>query len=385
MARSENPARARSPAAAAALRVLVVDDTAPIRRALERVLRHGGHLVTLASTGTEALAAARRESFDVAVVDYDIPPPNGVEVLAELRQLQPSCVSILASGRLDVGAVTDAVNRGDITRVLPKPFDGKALLAVMESAVGARRRLGESYLAGSRRHRDAERASLQACFDEELLSLAIQPIVTAADRQVVAYEALLRSRHPALAGPIEVLGAAENHGQLERLGGAVAVLAARHLERLGGGERIFVNLHPRELSDPDGLIERIAPLRAHADRVTFEITERSQITDLECWDRSVELLTGAGFALAVDDLGAGYSSLSVLATLRPPFMKVDMSLIRGIDSDRNKLRLLALLAEFADATGAQVVAEGIETEGEARAVIEAGAHLMQGYLFGRPT
>ena len=92
-----------------------------------------------------------------------------------------------------------------------------------------------------------------------------------------------------------------------------------------------------------------------------------------------------GFAIAVDDLGAGYSSLSVLAELQPSFIKVDMSIVRGIDCDPRKQRLVDLLCRFADATDATLIAEGVETGEEAAALRECGAHLLQGYLFGKPS
>ena len=89
-----------------------------------------------------------------------------------------------------------------------------------------------------------------------------------------------------------------------------------------------------------------------------------------------------GFKLAVDDLGSGYNALSTLVALQPEFIKVDMSIVRNADSDPRKRRLIELLCKFADATDANLVAEGVETEAEAIAVTRAGAKFLQGYLFG---
>jgi len=96
-------------------------------------------------------------------------------------------------------------------------------------------------------------------------------------------------------------------------------------------------------------------------------------------------VTEMGFSIAVDDLGAGYSSLSVLAELQPRFIKVDMSIVRGIDTEPRKQRLVDLLTRFAEATGATLIAEGVETTEEAEALRSCGAHWLQGYLFGRPS
>jgi EAL domain-containing protein (putative c-di-GMP-specific phosphodiesterase class I) len=122
-----------------------------------------------------------------------------------------------------------------------------------------------------------------------------------------------------------------------------------------------------------------------ADRVVLEITERSRATDVHSWEQAIAMLTELGFAIAVDDLGAGYSSLSVLAELKPQYIKVDMSIVRDVDSDPRKQRLIDLLSRFADATDSVLIAEGVETEAEARTVRTCGAHLIQGYLLGRPS
>jgi EAL domain-containing protein (putative c-di-GMP-specific phosphodiesterase class I) len=106
--------------------------------------------------------------------------------------------------------------------------------------------------------------------------------------------------------------------------------------------------------------------------------------DGNAWQESTRRLRALGFALAVDDVGSGYNSLAVLANLKPEFLKIDMGLVRDVHLDSSKQRLVELLCQFARATGATVVAEGIEKQEEADVVIAAGVSLMQGYLFGKP-
>ena len=98
----------------------------------------------------------------------------------------------------------------------------------------------------------------------------------------------------------------------------------------------------------------------------------------------VEELQEKNFSIAVDDLGAGYNALSILADLQPRFIKIDMSMVRNVHEIPRKQRLVDLIVKFGEATGALVVAEGVETELEAEALRECGAHLLQGYYFGRP-
>ena len=117
----------------------------------------------------------------------------------------------------------------------------------------------------------------------------------------------------------------------------------------------------------------------------LEITERSRLQAIESWEETLDRVTGLGFNIAVDDLGAGYSSLSVLADLQPRYIKMDMSIIHGVDEDPRKRRLVELLCRFADATDAMIVAEGVETYPQASTLRECGAHYLQGYYFDRPS
>jgi len=365
------------------LRGLVADDDPELRAAVEAALVGAGFQVILAENGRQAIHAVRTMSFDFAVVDYWMPPLNGVEVLATVRQLQPACISVLLSGQLDLPIVTEAVNRGDISRILPKPTDTRTLLRTIEDALRVRREQGQSYMASLMAGKDQVRDALGECLADKL-DLAIQPFVHALSRSVMGYEALLRSRHGVLKGPLEVIEAAERCGEVHRLGDAVFRLAGRRLETMAAGLRLFINLHPLEVGDADVFGERLAMLDGCHDRVVFEITERSDLAGVPGWDVSLALIRSKGFQVAVDDLGAGYSSLSALATIKPDFLKVDMSIVRGVDVDGHKRQLLELLAQFSRATGATLIAEGVETPAEADALTACGAHWLQGYLFGRP-
>jgi EAL domain-containing protein (putative c-di-GMP-specific phosphodiesterase class I) len=132
------------------------------------------------------------------------------------------------------------------------------------------------------------------------------------------------------------------------------------------------------------LARDIESLKPSAKRITMEITERARMHDIDGWERSVDILTGAGFAIAVDDLGAGYNSLTMLAELSPQYIKLDMSLVRNVHTEPRKQRLVQLLVTFAEATGANTIAEGVETDEEAMVLVDMGIQLMQGYLYARP-
>lgn len=366
-------------------RILAVDEDPSVLRTIERILVREGHEVVQASIGRAAVRLAGDRSFDVALVDFQVHNGDGISVLQRLREVQPACLRVLIAGRLDLPTVMDAVNRGEITRMIEKPLESTRLVSVVEDVLHSRRRLVEVARVQEAVASEQERRMLEECLAGSDIQLAIQPILSASDQQVVAFECLLRSSHSVLSGPLSVLKAAERHGQLSEVAGVVAQRAVGWMKRLPGDTRLFMNLHPDELADADGMISRLEPLSPWADRVVLEITERSRLQGLDHWETAVERVTDLGFSIAVDDLGAGYSSLSVLAELQPKYVKVDMSIVRGVDSDPRKRRLIDLLCRFAKATDAQLVAEGVETQEESDALMSCGVDFLQGYLFGRPS
>jgi EAL domain-containing protein (putative c-di-GMP-specific phosphodiesterase class I) len=365
--------------------ILVVDDDAGIRRMLQFVLQRSGHNVEQAQDGAEALRKAVKGQYDAAVVDFRMPPPDGLELLSQLRNLQPRCVRVLMSGTLDVPVVMEAVNRGEVSRVIQKPFRRQTIVSALEEAIAARRRLEGLYIGAQSEAFETQRLQLEECLGEQVLTLALQPIVTAGARSLFAYEALLRSSHPVLDSPARVMAAAEAHDRLDRIADVVAYRAATVLNCLPADINLFINVHPGELADVERVQARFEPLTAWAKRIVVEITERSDLLQIINWRRAIDFLIGAGFRLAVDDLGSGYNSLSVLAELQPAFVKADMSIVRNVDRDERKQRLVELLSRFVKATNAQLIVEGIESEAEAETVCRLGADLLQGYLFGKPS
>jgi EAL domain-containing protein (putative c-di-GMP-specific phosphodiesterase class I) len=213
--------------------------------------------------------------------------------------------------------------------------------------------------------------------------VAFQPIVSYADRRVFGFEALVRSRAGLLSGASELVGAAESLGSLFPLGRAVRGAVARAMPGAPDGAALFVNLHPHELLDPD-LASPDAPLSRVAHRVVLELTERAAVARRAELRERIDVLRRLGFRVAIDDLGAGFSSLDLLADLRPDFVKLDMSLVRRVDRDDARCRIVGHLLRLARDLGAAAVAEGVETTGERDALLSLGAPLLQGYLFGLP-
>ena len=365
-------------------RILVVDDEPLIRKQIARILVKQGHVVHQASNAKSALKFAGEKVFDLSLVDYNLPEQDGLYVLQSLREIQPGCLRILITGMLNLHLAVHAVNSGEISHVVEKPFKPSELVKAVEASLSARKRMVEVARVQQEMAKDEEKKILDDCLQDDNISLALQPLISGDDGTVLAFEALLRSNHPVLNGPLPVIRAAEKHESLSQLADIIFKKARGWLEQLPGDFRLFVNIHPDELADPSGMKKRLEILQPWADRIVLEITERSRLQAIASWEETLDYIINKGFMVAVDDLGAGYSSLSVLADLQPKYIKVDMSIIRNVHKEPRKQRLVQLLCKFAEATEAMIVAEGVEEEAEMKTLIECGAHLLQGYYFSKP-
>jgi EAL domain-containing protein (putative c-di-GMP-specific phosphodiesterase class I) len=143
-----------------------------------------------------------------------------------------------------------------------------------------------------------------------------------------------------------------------------------------------INVSPETLRC-DKLFQMLAhlPLR----RLVFEVTEHAPIDDYDDFLHVLRRLARSGVQIAVDDAGAGYSSLRHILNLRPQTIKLDISLTRNLHRDRSRRALTAALSSFAAQLDATVIAEGIESEEELHALLEIGIALGQGYYLGRPS
>lgn len=364
-------------------RVLIVDDEARIRSSARRVLIPEGHEVEVAADGDEALRVMETLGpFDVALVDYQMSPgPYGDVVLSRIRDRDPACARVLMTANIEPSTWIKAVNVGQIDVALDKPFEAERLIATVAHAIKAT----DTDLRRRRKVESATRKQWRSCVDDGLLSLHIQPIVQSVwPHGLAAVECLIRSKHPVLSRPDLLLNAVDEIGAVFELGAQVNRLAARWAERIPPEVLLFVNVHPGQFADPE-LMATFAPLLPHAGRVVLEITERSDLQENSGWERQVDELSAAGFQFALDDLGAGFNSLAMLAELRPTFIKIDMSITRGLHLKQRKQGLVELITKFAAANGERVVGEGVETEEEAHALRRCGVDLLQGYLYGRPT
>jgi EAL domain-containing protein (putative c-di-GMP-specific phosphodiesterase class I)/CheY-like chemotaxis protein len=366
-------------------KVLIVDDDQWIGQAAARVLTRAGFDVERCESAEAGLEIVAERRFDAAICDYNLPGINGVAFLTRLRELQSGCVRILMTGLLDVPTVVTALNTAAITRVLQKPVLPNDLVTAVAQALSARNEVMDSHHAAAREAARRDADYVRSVIAGDWLQLALQPLVRADDGHISGFEALLRSTHPVYDGPASILHAVEKHDLVQELADRVALCAERWLHQLQGEPALFINMHPREFADPERLSRRLDRLSPWAERIVLEITERSTLDDVRGWEQTVASIVGRGFRIAVDDIGSGYSSLSVMASLQPSYIKIDMSIVRDVHLRAPAQRVVDLLCKFAEATRTTVVGEGVETEAEAQALRAAGVELLQGYHFGRPS
>ncbi|HEY1960002.1 MAG TPA: EAL domain-containing protein [Polyangiaceae bacterium] len=367
--------------------VLIVDDEAAICRALDRVLRAAGFAVTTADDPLQALEAIMQHPFDVVLSDVMMPRMSGVDLLRVLRTYDLDVPVILMTGNPTVETAVEAVQLGAL-QYLPKPTPNEVIVEAVERAsrlhqIAVMKRQAMQLLAQA--EADAgNRASLAASFDRmlETMWMAFQPIVDRESR-IFGYEALLRSNESSLPHPGAVLDAADKLERHQQLGRRVRALSAEAFARAPAGAALFVNLHVRDLLDPE-LYETDSPLGRIADRVVLEITERAAMETVKDIGARIAVLRYQGFRIAVDDLGAGYAGLASFAALEPDIVKLDMSLVRNAHESPVRRQLVQSMSTLCKAMNIQVVAEGVETAEEHACMLEAGCDLLQGYWFAKP-
>jgi GAF domain-containing protein len=145
----------------------------------------------------------------------------------------------------------------------------------------------------------------------------------------------------------------------------------------------FVNLHPQDLTD-DELYAADSPLSYVATRIVLEVTERASLVEIDDLAGRLQRLRALGYRIALDDLGAGYAGLNSFLELRPELVKLDMALIRDLDRDETKRKLVSKLISLCSEMGCQIIAEGVERQGEREALTAMGCELLQGYHFCKP-
>lgn len=241
-------------------------------------------------------------------------------------------------------------------------------------------------------HQEAYAAQTQQDFElllrEELVSYHFQPIYSARSGRVAAYEALMRVDLPTLHSPAQVMQLAHETGRLYEIERITVFHSSEIFQRLQAqgllqsDALLFINSIANvslTVEDVEEYAQRYPEL---LKRLVVEITEQEDL-DRACLERKRNI-PGFSGSFALDDYGSGYSNELNLLELSPRYIKIDISIVRGIDTDRDKQQIVSNIVAYAHARSMQLIAEGIETEAQLRTVIGLGVDLLQGYYLSRP-
>lgn len=217
------------------------------------------------------------------------------------------------------------------------------------------------------------------------IAMAFQPIVDLAEGSIFAQEALVRGAGGESAGSIVALVNEQNQHTFDQ---RCRVTVIETVARLGVPGRISINFMPNAVYEPENCLKTTVRAARKAgiplDRLIFEVTEGERVADVGHLRHIMAEYRRFGLSTAIDDFGAGFAGLSLLADLQPDLLKIDLALVRGIDRDRVRRSIVVGIRGTAAELGIGVIAEGIETVEERDALLDLGITLQQGFLFARP-
>jgi EAL domain-containing protein (putative c-di-GMP-specific phosphodiesterase class I)/predicted transcriptional regulator len=223
----------------------------------------------------------------------------------------------------------------------------------------------------------------------EYIRPVYQPIASLQNGSIFAYEALSRITLPNCHLNINELFkiAAKNQKswELESLCRAKALKGACEKP---ARMKLFLNVEPNIIYDPEFISgftqEKLLNLGLNSEDIIFEITEKTFVISPDVFTEALSHYQNQGFKIAIDDFGSGYSGLARICSFSPDYLKIDMSIVRGIDKNKKKRSLVSSVIRFCREVGIEVIAEGIETEEELAALIELDVGYGQGYFLARP-
>lgn len=232
-------------------------------------------------------------------------------------------------------------------------------------------------------------SALSSILTQSDLHSLFQPIISVSERRILGYEALSRgpSNSP-LHSPVALFAVARQAGRLSELEIACRESACRRFNEQQLPGLLFLNVSPESLLEaahqPGRTLQLLQDFGIPPSQVVIELTEQTPTDDFQLLQTALHHYRAMGFSIALDDLGAGYSSLRLWSELRPDYVKIDRHFIDGIHQDALKREFVGSILQIAKASRAQVIAEGIELPEELTVLTEMGVDLVQGYLLCRP-
>ncbi len=376
-------------APAGARRVLIIDDEPAVLRVLGLLLERHGFAVASASNARDGLSLLGESGFDVILSDIIMPELSGLDFLKELRQHDLDVPVILMTAGATLDSALDAIEYG-AQQYLLKPVEPEALVYAVgrAAALGELARMKRTALAvqAGKAIPYGDRATLEAVLTRTFATIhaEFQPIVSLKKKSVLGYEALMRCDGSLFASYSALLVAAERIGWRTALSKTLYQRIGQDCSDMPEGALLFVNIHPLDAQDAL-LTGSGAPLEPIAGSVVLDISETVSGEQLHGLAAALPAIRGAGFRVAIDNVGTGTSGLEIFNKLAPDFAKLDRSAYAGIEKDPNRQRTVRAIYAMFSSLEVPLIAEGVENAAERDALLAAGADLAQGNLFGAPS
>ena len=370
------------------IRVMIADDEDSVRDALISLMDDDEE-ISIVGTGCnaeQAIAIAASEHPDVALLDVRMPEGGGPRAAREITRVSPGTELIALSANDDPKDISAMLNAGAGAYLVKGVGSGEIVDAIHRCVQGSDGRtrwaalvppsLGEHSFGSRERLR-----RIEAAVRGEGVEVVYQPIFDLTDGRPVGAEVLSRFGPGPLRSPDVWFAEAAEVGLGIELEMSVVRRALRGLDELDPSVVLGVNISPETCcsSELRELLEEVP-----ADRVVLEITEHAPVSDYDMLSTALTPLRERGVGLAIDDTCSGFASLRHVLCLRPDTIKLDVTLTHRIERDSARRSLVQAIVGFAPSVGAQVLAEGIESAEQLRALVDAGVQLGQGYFLGRP-
>lgn len=378
------------------IRVLIVDDEPEVRGALADLIASESalKLIGAARDTDEAVDLARRMRPDVALVDVKMPGGGGPRAAREILRWSPQTHVIALSAYEDRTTVLEMLGAGAVGYLVKGTSPDEILLAI-NRAIRGQASLSTEVMASVVHELSSQLRREGLASEEEQLrierirkavegsdfGIVFQPIFDLRNGRVAGAEALARFSTEPARPPDQWFREAASVGMVVDLELAATAMALTEVHRLPPDIYLALNLSHRTTMSPR-LLELFASSRA--EFVMIELTEHERVEDYEGLEAALNELRRLGIRLAIDDAGAGYSSLRHILALDPDIIKLDISITRDIDKDRRRRALARGLVAFAEEMESAIVAEGIETQAELDTMLELNVHFGQGFFLAQP-
>jgi DNA-binding NarL/FixJ family response regulator len=364
------------------LRVLIADDDERIRQALSDMLtaRSEFEVVGMASDAMQAIRLAALHRPDVALVDGRM-PGGGSTAVREIRHTVPETKVVVLSARVGREVVQEMLEAGATSYLVKGTSNAEIVQAIQQAAVGDQLVLEVNRSSSADAQQRAERIErIQAVMEAGGPEMVFQPIFDLDSGAVVGVEALARFPDGRRSPSVWFSEAAELGLTLDLELSAVQA-ALTWSDTLPEEAWLALNVSPATVCSPE-LTDMLGS--ANGRRIVLEMTEHSPVSDYDELIVALERLRGRAVGVAVDDAGAGFASLRHILMVAPEFIKLDVSLTRGIAGDARRRALARALTTFGGDIGGTVIAEGVETQEDLAALSELHVPCAQGFHLARP-